>query len=619
MNELDLINQKLGTNYRHIVQATTSKEALATCFNDERLYKYINQFNMQAWTDENQDLFADISEDYIKKGYSVPYYLKIKNPKLLTNCYLYGSVNTYEIEPEALNEENIKLAFEKNIFNPYIFVKNPMALKVFLINKCKNDIKFQPSAWNEENATLYIQNMSEFPRLSGFNNIICFKEVIRNHRFDLISDFYFGSSPFDNEIGDLLYQKMIEFPEDIVELKVNLLNNIAPYYLKALIETKKINLIESALNRESSTDDNIALLSENIEDYLNATNGRLNYLLSNNSKVLDKLIELKRFDIIYSNFPLVEWTYDEIKSYFDLNLDKKYYERFIHNPLALKVYIQGDYNLNINFSNFGNDMIVWNDENIELYFDYLQRKKPDTLPLYTFSYIDDFLNRCLEHNVFKYLDKGNKQINKELLCKKIKEFPNETFVISDSYMDSDILEVMIDAKKFELIDKHANWCHDGIKESVFIKFSKILDEYLNSGYDIPRELRKNSKVLKRKIELNNFDGLTFYEWDEETITSITNKYIQDYINFNNIPCRDKAYLHYAIYHLNVIKANSYYYGYNSYKDPFFRYLEENRICDINELLRYFKNRKEIDEYIKDGYLTEKFKQILIFNNSYQCY
>ena len=621
MSDMDIINQALGTNYSGFYQISSNKETLATCFNDERLYKYINQFYMQAWTDENQDLFADILENYLKKGYPVPYYLKIKNPKLLTNCYLYGTVNLRYVEPEAFNEENIKLAFEKNNYSVYWFKKSPVALKVYLENQFNYDINFDSSTWTQENINLYVRNISNFPNIPSFySNEMCFKEVIRNHRFDFIHNFYFGSTYLDEEIGELLYQKMIEYPNDIVEVKIARLNNIAHYYLKALIDTKRFDLVDSAISDKTLTDDNIVLLSENIEDYLNATNGRLNYFLSNNSRVLDKLIELKRFDIIYNNFQLVEWSYDEIKSYFDLNLEKKYYDRFEHNPLALKVYILGGYKLDVRFSNF-NDNIVWTDENIELYFDYLSREKPDALPLYSFCRIDNFSNRCLEHNVFKYLNQGDNYIDYDLLCAKIREFPNEDFVIKTNFVNSRVLEAMIDAKNFSLIDKYANWCHDNIDEVAFSKFTEILDDYLKCGYNIPSQLCKSSKVLKRKIELNNFDNFTLFSstWDEETIAQLTNKYIQGYLSFDNIPCRDKAYLHYTLYYLNVFKNSSYAFGYSSYKDPFFKYLEENRICDINELLTYFKNKKVLDEYVQEGYLTDKFKKILIFNYGYQCY
>ena len=86
---------------------------------------------------------------------------------------------------------------------------------------------------------------------------------------------------------------------------------------------------------------------------------------------------------------------------------------------------------------------------------------------------------------------------------------------------------MIDAKNFTLIDKYADRCFSGINEVVYTKFAGILEEYLNSGYEIPRKLCNSPKVLKRKIELNNFDNFIpfAYAWDIETITLITNKYI----------------------------------------------------------------------------------------------
>lgn len=380
MNDINIINQELGTNYNNLSEIYSLKDALTVCLKDERLYRQVCYFTPDTWTNENQEIFANILEDYMKKiGYN-PKIKRITNQQLLTNAYLYGMNVNGRLTVEALNEENIKLALEKNNFDTFLFRDNPLVLKVYLENNYNVNIEFRTQVWNEENANLYIQNMSDFPKISSFyTNVICLKEVIRNHKFELINNFSISSSiVLDSEIGELLYQKMVEFKEDIVEIKIYLFNGLEPYYLKGLIATKRFDLVESALSNKALTEENIILLSENINQYLNVTSGKLNFSLTKSNHILHKLIELKKVDIINNAFYGDVWTEENIKSYFDLNLDKKYYDRFRYNSLALKVYITGDYKLDIPFTNF-NDEIVWTEENIELYFGFLKRVNPDEI------------------------------------------------------------------------------------------------------------------------------------------------------------------------------------------------------------------------------------------------
>lgn len=620
MSDIEIINQKLGTNYDSINAASGSKDALAVCLEDDKLYRWISYFNSDTWTYENQELFATILEDYMKKDGYNPKIKRITSAQLLTNMYKYGMNINYYTTVESLTEENTKLAYEKNKYDHLVFRESPVALKVYLENNYKYNIDFRSSAWNEENANLYIQRLSDFPKIQSFysNNEICFKEVIRNHNFRLMNDFYFDTGTvFGNEIGNLLYQEMLQFPDDIVDIKI--LNGLQPFYLKGLIITKKFDLVEKAINDKSLTEENINLLVDNLENYLEITNDRLNASLSNNNTILHKLIELGRIDIINDNFKVVDWTEKNIRLYFDLNLDDKYYKRFDWNPLALKVYISGNYNFKIPFTNF-NEKIVWTEENIELYFNYLKKVSPDKITIHSFADIENYSNRCLEHNVFKYLDKSYKGINFELLCNKIREFPNEEFVLRREIVSSDVLEALIDAKNYSLVYKYTNWLFE-INESTIKLFSEILEDYVNQNYDIPAPLKKSPIILKRVIELNLFDKLDGFSsvWNMETITMIANKHMNGDISFDEMPCRHERYLHYALYNLDVFKKVSYSCLYSKYSDPFFRYLEENKIGDITELLIYFENKKVLDEYIQNGYLTDKFKEILLFNHGYQCY
>lgn len=629
MNYLDIINQGLGTNYARINDIYDKKEALTLCLKDERLYYFITSFNKETWTYENQELLSHIIDKALERTAYVPL-MKITNPNLLTSIYKYDKVIMGSIGQEALNEENIKLAFQKKKCTDDLFRDEPLVLKVYLENNYDVKIEFRLQAWNEENANLYLKNISRKPRIYSFfsNNIIALKEIIKEHKFSMINDLYFDNKIILNDkIGDLLYKKMIEFPEDIV--KIRYLKGIEPYYLKGLIETKRFDLIDnSTVNKQSLTEENTILLSENLLEYLNITNNdKLLLYLTDNNIIFRKLIELKKYDVIQNNFINMKWSNDDIKLYFDQNLDKKYYERFEHNALALKVFILGDYKLDISFSNF-NEKIVWTEENIELYFNYLKRTNPNNITITSFSDIENYPNRCLEHNLFKYLDASYIQnINYELLCRKIREFPNEEFNLRTNYITSDVLETMIDVKNYTLINKYAHYAKN-INEKVYTKFAEIIDEYLNNGYEIPYNFTKSTVLLKKLLELNiydKFDG--FYRaWDIETITILANKYIQDYLSFYDIPCRSKEYLPYALYNLNVFNKFTYAiiyetstYDNKKFTDPYFKYLEKNKIGDIYSLILYYGHNKTIDEYIQDGYITDKFKQILIFNHGYQCY
>ena len=85
-------------------------------------------------------------------------------------------------------------------------------------------------------------------------------------------------------------------------------------------------------------------------------------------------------------------------------------------------------------------------------------------------------------------------------------------------------------------------------------------------------------MLKEIIKENKFDKLDglYSAWGIETMTLISNKYLEDYLGFYDIPCRSKEYLQYALYDLNVHNKFSYACGYSDLKDPFFRYLEDNK-------------------------------------------
>ncbi|MBO5183551.1 MAG: hypothetical protein J6B64_04030 [Bacilli bacterium] len=621
MSDIEIINQKLGTNYNSLGEIYSLKEALTVCLKDDRLFRRVSYFTSDTWTNENQELLASVLEDYMKKAGYNPKIKRITSSQLLTNAYKYGLNITYYATAESLNEENIKLAYEKNKYDSFLFRDSPLALKVYLENNYNYNIDFRTYTWNEENANLYIKKISDFPRINSFySNKICIKEVIKNHNFRLMNNFYFDNSKdiFDNEIGNLLYQEMIKFPDDIVEIKAYLFNGLQPYYLKGLLKTNRLDLVEKAINNKSLTEENINLLADNLENYLKMTNNKLNNYLSNNDVILHKLIELGRIDIINDNFKLVNWSEENLRLYFNLNLDDKYYKRFEHNPLALKVYILGNYKFNIPFTNF-NEKIVWTEENIELYFVFLKKMNPDDITISSFTNIENYPNRCLEHNVFKYLDKSYKEINYELLCKKIREFPNEEFVLRNEYVNPDVLETLIDVNNYSLFYKHTHWINE-INESTYMLFSEKIEDYLNQNYDIPSSLKKSPIILKKLIELNFFDKINgFSTWNTETIALIANKYMNGKLVLDEIPCKSERYLHYALYNLDVFKKGWYSSLYSKYNDPFFRYLEENKIGDITELLIYFENKNILDEYIKDGYLTDKFKEILIFNHGYQCY
>lgn len=623
MNYLDIINQTLETNYSSLNEIYKLKEVLTVCLKDERLYRLISSFTPDTWTYENQEIFASSLEDYLNKGFYTTQINKITSSNLLTKAYKYEMNITNYATIESLTEENIKLAYEKNKFNMSLFRESQIALKVYLENNYTYSIDFKTNTWNDENANLYIKKISNFPRISSFySNVLCFRNVIKNHNLNLMNEFYFNNkTTFDKEIGNLLYQQMTQFPDDIVDIKIYCFNGLQPYYLKGLISVKRFDLVEKAINDKSLTEENINLLADNLEEYLKATNNKLNVYLYKSNIILHKLLELGRFDIVNNSyFNIDNWSEEDIKLYFDLNLDEKYYDKFKWNSTALKVYISGNYKFNIAFTNFG-EKIVWTEENIELYFDYLKRTNPDNLTITSFIFINNYLNRCLEHNVFKYLNRSvNNEIDVDLLCNKIKEFPNEEFVLKHNFVNSNVLEAFLETKNYSLVDKYSLFLHD-VNESTCILFSKVVEDYVKQNYDIPMVFKSSPIVLKKLIELNFFDGLEEFirAWDIEAISMITNKYMKGYLSFDEIPCRSKRYLHYALYNLDIFKKESYATLYRNYNDPFFRYLETNKIGDINELLIYFKDENTIDEYINDGYLADKFKNILIFNHGYQCY
>lgn len=621
MNYIDIINQALGTNYLNLNEVYSLSEVLTVCLKDERLYDLISYFKANTWTKENQDLFADILEFY--KGYILNIN-EVTSQKLLTKNYKVNSIYGlyFKAREEALNLENVKLALENNRYNDSLFCDNKLVLKVYLENKFTNSISFTLNAWNEENANLYIKNISELPRIRSFyNSIICFKEVIKNHKFNLYNDFWFDNNfVFDEKIGDLLYQKMIEFPDDVVEFKIHLLRGIESYFFKGLIKIKRFDLLDKYLGLIHLNHENLELLLNDFDKYLEATNYKLNYNLKDNL-VLSKLIDLKMFDVILNYFFYFEWDEENIKKYFDLNLDNKYYdlELFKHNSLVLKVYILGDYHYNISFSNF-NEEIVWTEENIQLYFDYLKKHKPNNI-ISSFSYIDNYTKRSLEQNVFLYLDKDI-YINYDdeiydLISKKMIEFPEQQFCLNSTiyHKNSKVINSIILTKRFDLLNKFTV----AFNEEQIKMFLNVLDEYFELGYDIPFNLRKSPIVAKRIMELNRFDKLNVYteSFNIENITLIANKYLEGYIDFYDINCRNIKYFHYAIENLNVNQRYSFY-DYN-YQDPFFNYLNSNKISDIHQLILYYEDMKIIDEYIKDGYITDKFKKVLIFNHGYQSY
>lgn len=621
MNYIDIINQALGTNYLNLNEVYSLSEVLTVCLKDERLYDLISYFKANTWTKENQDLFADILEFY--KGYILNIN-EVTSQKLLTKNYKVNSIYGlyFKAREEALNLENVKLALENNQYNDSLFRDNKLVLKVYLENKFTNSISFTLNAWNEENANLYIKNISELPRIRSFyNSIICFKEVIKNHKFNLCNDFWFDNNfVFDEKIGDLLYQKMIEFPNDVVEVKIYFFRGLEPYFLKGLIKIKRYDLVDKYLNNNSLNSDNLNLLLDNFDDYLKATNNKLNYNLKDNL-VFYKLFDLKKFDVILENIYWFKWDEESIRMYFDLNLDNNYYnlDFFKYNSLALKVYILGNYQYNIKFSDF-NEKIVWTEENIQLYFDYLKKYKPNNI-IDSFSCIDNYIRRSLEQNIFLYLDKGfHRNYDDEiydLIFRKMIEFPEQQFCLNSNLFskNSKIINSIILTKRFNLLDKfYVKFTDEQIK-----MFVSVLDEYLELGYDIPDKFRKSSSVTKRIIELNRFDKLNTYteSYNIENITLIANKYLQGYLNFYDISCRNIEYFHYAIGNLNVKHYNSFY-NYK-YQDPFFNYLNSNKISDLHRLISYYEQKKIVDEYIKDGFITDKFKKVLIFNHGYQSY
>ncbi|MBQ9319111.1 MAG: hypothetical protein IJR82_05720 [Bacilli bacterium] len=625
-SDIDLLNEKLKLNYNNFNEVANSAEILNVCLNDESLYPFINRFNEIAWNDYNQGLFANIFVSYIGK-YRAPRIRTITNQDLLTQVYNYKNIGWYlKGVKEALNEENIRIAYEKKIYDSFLFRKNSMALKVFLENNYDFKIDFTLDAWNEENARLYIKKLTQgVSKISSFyTSIICFKVVIEEHLFHLVNNFYL-SNQIGSDIGQLLCDKMIEYPQDIVEMKIYLFKGLETYYLKGLIVAKRYDLLNAAINDNSLNEENLGLIADNFSEYVKATNGKISVWLTSYPIILTRILELEMYDsIIYATNV---WTEKNIKLYFSKNLDPKKYEFLESNALALKVYLINNFTMDIHFRNI-NDRIVWTEENIELYFSYIQRLKPEKI-IYSFTNIPNFCNLCLTHNLFKFLPDSNyNDTDKKLLYEKLREFPNEYFKISSLviFNNPDLTEALIDSKRFSLINQ--NYLSLASNDHINLKFADILDEYFKAGCtNIPRAFLQSSDVLKRKIELGRLDNLFLFSksaWNIEILTMLINRYVHNDLSFGNIPDKDHPYLEYAMKYLNVyvpfsssIKSN--YCKYEEYKDPFFKYLTDNNLGDIYNILKYYKQNDTIKEYIQDGYMTDKFKKVLLFNHNYQMY
>ena len=142
MREVDLLNKILNTNYNNYIDFIDSEEVLGKCLNDERLYSLIRRFNDKAWSNSNQELFASIIPNYVGRYYT-PNIKKITSPNLLTQIYKY-SINGlyYYATSDALNYENVKLAYDKNIYNAFLFRESQIALKVYLENNYSYNIDF---------------------------------------------------------------------------------------------------------------------------------------------------------------------------------------------------------------------------------------------------------------------------------------------------------------------------------------------------------------------------------------------------------------------------------------------------------------------------------------------
>ena len=623
MNDIDILNQELKSDYSTFQEVFNLSEALEVCLKNEKLYRYIYYFNENTWTNDNQKLFSDILEEY-SKNYNFPKF-KITNSSLLTHAYQLDFAALYRnATNESLNEQNIKLAYENNKVDLLLFRDNSLALKIYLNNNYNIQLGFTDHAWNSENARLYIKKVNDGSlknEISSFyRNLICFKEVINEHQFQLIDNFYVSNFNLDDKIGTMLCQKMIEYPGLIVPIKTYMLKGIESFYLKGLLLAKRIDLVDSALTEKSINKENLLLLADNLEEYLNIVNDRINVYLLKSSIILHKLIEIKKYDII-ARFSYNEtWTEENIKFYFEQNLEDCYYQRFEHNPIALKIYCLGDYKYKINFTKE-----CWTEENIEHYFAYLKRVQPPNI-LSTFKDIPNFFNSCLEHNVFNYFKFSyDKNINYDLLCEKLREFPNEEFNFQSILLKGhpELVLAFIDTKRYYIFESNID-CNQIIIE----KFCSIMDEYFQLGFkSVPSVIYNSPLFIKRAIELNYYDKFSSLSkgWTLENVTLLANKYvIDDNLYFYDMSRCNSKYLIYALKNLNVYLSPTSIYtsnrnDYSNYKDDFFIYLTENKIGDVYNLIEYFKQENVIDEYISNGYLTDKFKSILIFNHGYQCY
>ncbi len=624
MNDIDILNQKLKSDYSSFQEVFNLPEALEVCIKNPKLYKYIYYFNENTWTNDNQKLFSDILEEYNKSYHFSKF--KITNPSLLTHAYQLDLASLYRnATNESLNEENIKLAYENNKVDFLLFRNNSLALKIYLNNNYNFQFEFTDSAWNSENARIYIKKVNEGSLknkiFSFYTSLICFKEVINEHQFQFINNFYTNDFKLDDKIGNLLCQKMIEHPDSIVPIKMCILKEIESYYLKGLLLAKRIDLVDSALTEKSLNEENFLLLADNLEEYLNSVNDKISFYLFKSSIIVHKLIEIKKYDIISYYIYNGNWTEENIKFYYEQNLKDSYYHIFVYNPKALEIYCLKDYKYKINFAKE-----CWTKENIEYYFAYLKRVKPSNI-IPTFIYIPNFFNSCLKHNVFNYFKFSyDENINYDLLCEKLREFPNEEFNFHNTLLKGhpELVLTFIETKRYYIFESCLIDCNQIIIE----KFCSIMDEYFQLGFKyVPSAIENSPLFIKRAIELKHYDKLSSlsHGWTIENATLLANKYVtDDNLYFYDLSRCNSKYLIYALKNLNVyLPSNSKYTSncidYHNYKDSFFTYLTENKINDVYNLIDYFKQENVIEEYISNGYLTDKFKKILIFNHGYQCY